>query len=265
MISCVASAGRSAGACRAKVSMRAPKFLRRRARARSISPRSAAPSGASGAGSLSRRSPPRSISFVAVNLVTPRYKSETRILIESRETAYSRPDGERLVDRDRTPDRRAGGAEPGAARAVARSRAQGRARSQACGAVRIRAGNWMVVVLRTAVVRRARPRSVAHVGRGARARALLRAAERLSDRKIARHRRRVPVAGSRSRRRRRQQDRRGISLAPAAGQARRHALGGPVARKRDRPHARQGRRGRGAGRGVPRALQPVRRPRTTTR
>ena len=43
------------------------------------------------------------ISFVAVNLVTPRYKSETRILIESRETAYSRPDGERLVDRDRTP------------------------------------------------------------------------------------------------------------------------------------------------------------------
>ncbi|HEV1998953.1 MAG TPA: exopolysaccharide transport family protein [Xanthobacteraceae bacterium] len=43
------------------------------------------------------------ISFVAVNLVTPRYKSETRILIESRETAYNRPDGERLVDRDRTP------------------------------------------------------------------------------------------------------------------------------------------------------------------
>src|SRR6202521_4257878 len=43
------------------------------------------------------------VSFVAVNLATPRYKSQTRILIESRETAYSRPDGERLVDRDRTP------------------------------------------------------------------------------------------------------------------------------------------------------------------
>jgi uncharacterized protein involved in exopolysaccharide biosynthesis/Mrp family chromosome partitioning ATPase len=43
------------------------------------------------------------LSFVAVNLVTPRYKSETRILIESRETAYNRPDGERTVDRDRTP------------------------------------------------------------------------------------------------------------------------------------------------------------------
>jgi succinoglycan biosynthesis transport protein ExoP len=43
------------------------------------------------------------LSFVAVNLITPRYKSETRILIESRETAYSRPDGERLIDRDRTP------------------------------------------------------------------------------------------------------------------------------------------------------------------
>jgi uncharacterized protein involved in exopolysaccharide biosynthesis/Mrp family chromosome partitioning ATPase len=43
------------------------------------------------------------VSFVAVNLVTPRYKSETRVLIESRETAYNRPDGERLADRDRTP------------------------------------------------------------------------------------------------------------------------------------------------------------------
>ena len=43
------------------------------------------------------------VSFVAVNLVTPRYKSETRILIESRETAYNRPDGERIADRDRTP------------------------------------------------------------------------------------------------------------------------------------------------------------------
>ena len=41
-------------------------------------------------------------SFVIVNLVTPRYKSESRVLIESRETAYNRAEGDRNVERDRT-------------------------------------------------------------------------------------------------------------------------------------------------------------------
>ncbi|HLF11877.1 MAG TPA: Wzz/FepE/Etk N-terminal domain-containing protein, partial [Gammaproteobacteria bacterium] len=40
-------------------------------------------------------------SFVAVNLVTPRYKSETRILIENRETVYNRPEADRNSERDR--------------------------------------------------------------------------------------------------------------------------------------------------------------------
>ncbi len=41
-------------------------------------------------------------SFAVVNLMTPRYKSESRVLIESRETAYNRAEGDRNVERDRT-------------------------------------------------------------------------------------------------------------------------------------------------------------------
>jgi len=43
------------------------------------------------------------LSFLAVNMITPRYKSEARVLIENRETPYSKPQGERgEVERDRT-------------------------------------------------------------------------------------------------------------------------------------------------------------------
>ncbi len=42
------------------------------------------------------------LAFVAVNMLTPRYLSETRVLIENRETSYSRPENDRNVDRDRT-------------------------------------------------------------------------------------------------------------------------------------------------------------------
>lgn len=41
-------------------------------------------------------------SFVAVNMITPRYKSEARVLIENRETAYSQPQNDRTQERDRT-------------------------------------------------------------------------------------------------------------------------------------------------------------------
>jgi polysaccharide biosynthesis transport protein len=42
------------------------------------------------------------LAFVAVNMLTPRYLSEARVLIENRETSYSRPENDRTVDRDRT-------------------------------------------------------------------------------------------------------------------------------------------------------------------
>lgn len=42
------------------------------------------------------------LSFAAVSMITPRYKSEARVLIENRETPYNQAQGERNVERDRT-------------------------------------------------------------------------------------------------------------------------------------------------------------------
>src|ERR1051325_4290187 len=48
------------------------------------------------------------LTFVGVNLLTPRYKSEARILIEGRENVFFRPDADKTaVDRDRTVDEQA--------------------------------------------------------------------------------------------------------------------------------------------------------------
>jgi len=44
------------------------------------------------------------LTFVGVNLITPKYKSEARILIEGRENVFFRPDAEKTVERDRTID-----------------------------------------------------------------------------------------------------------------------------------------------------------------
>ena len=41
------------------------------------------------------------VAFAVVNVITPRYRSEARVLIENRETSYSRPENDRN-DRDRT-------------------------------------------------------------------------------------------------------------------------------------------------------------------
>ncbi len=42
------------------------------------------------------------LSFAAVSMITPRYKSEARVLIENRETPYNQAQGERSPERDRT-------------------------------------------------------------------------------------------------------------------------------------------------------------------
>jgi polysaccharide biosynthesis transport protein len=41
------------------------------------------------------------LTFAAVNMMTPRYKSEARILIEGRENVFLRPEAEKLAERDR--------------------------------------------------------------------------------------------------------------------------------------------------------------------
>ena len=70
------------------------------------------------------------IAFVAVNYVTPRYKSEARVLIETRENIFLRPEAEthHRARRDRRPG---GGHQPGAAHPVARSRARRHPQAQA--------------------------------------------------------------------------------------------------------------------------------------
>ena len=44
------------------------------------------------------------LAFAGVNLVTPKYKSEARILIEGRENVFLRPEADKQPDRDRTVD-----------------------------------------------------------------------------------------------------------------------------------------------------------------
>src|SRR6476620_5842258 len=47
------------------------------------------------------------IAFIAVNLMTPRYKSEARALIETRENIFLRPEAERTNERNATVDQEA--------------------------------------------------------------------------------------------------------------------------------------------------------------
>ena len=47
------------------------------------------------------------LTFVSVNLITPKYKSEARIIIEGRENVFLRPEAEKNAERDRTVDQEA--------------------------------------------------------------------------------------------------------------------------------------------------------------
>ncbi len=47
------------------------------------------------------------LTFVGVNLITPKYKSEARILIEGRENVFLRPEAEKAGERDRAVDQEA--------------------------------------------------------------------------------------------------------------------------------------------------------------
>jgi uncharacterized protein involved in exopolysaccharide biosynthesis/Mrp family chromosome partitioning ATPase len=47
------------------------------------------------------------IAFAAVNLITPRYKSEARVLLEMRESIFLRPDAEKSIERGTTVDQEA--------------------------------------------------------------------------------------------------------------------------------------------------------------
>ena len=44
------------------------------------------------------------VTFIGVNVITPRYKSEARVLIEGRESVFLRPEAEKSLERERTVD-----------------------------------------------------------------------------------------------------------------------------------------------------------------
>ena len=170
------------------------------------------------------------------------------------------PAAERRAQRGAHRARCRGRDQPGAARAVARSRARDHQEEQARRAAGIRsgaAGPFAAEVAAGAV--RDRPRSVlADAGR-ARARRLLRALHRLCGRQVARHRRRIPVARSGTCRARRQFDRRRLSGAAAECAAGAGQVGRPVAVGRDRQSAQEGRGGGIPRRGFSFEIEPVRR------
>src|SRR5579871_4609482 len=47
------------------------------------------------------------LAFLAVNLVTPKYKSESRVLIETRENIFLRPEADKTLDQGTTVDQEA--------------------------------------------------------------------------------------------------------------------------------------------------------------
>ena len=133
------------------------------------------------------------LAFAGVNLVTPRYRSEARVLIETRENIFLRPDAEKTA-RARHHRRPGSGDQPGPAHPVARSRARGHQEAQARRAAGIRSG------AARQIVPAGRPRPHRHrqgpdehdAGR-ARAQKLFRAAVRVPGRKVARDRDRVRI------------------------------------------------------------------------
>ena len=194
------------------------------------------------------------ITLVFVQFITPRYQSESRVFIESRDNIYLRPD----VDKDTDPERgrRRGGDQPGADHSVARSRPRGDRQAQARRAARIRSGAQRRIADQgRARSARSRQRSAEHDSGRARARSLLRSADGDAGRQIARHQYRLLVPGSRACRPGRQRHRRRLSDAAARGQGGPGQDRGAMARRRNRNHAAEGRRGRSQGRGLPRQGQ----------
>ena len=137
------------------------------------------------------------LTFVGVNLITPKYKSEARILIEGRENVFFRPEADKSAsERDRTVDQEAVTSQVqlalsrDLARQVIKELKLGERPEFDSDAARRLADPLFA--------RLPRPRQgpAQHDARGARARSLLRAADGVSGRQVARHLDRIPVGRS---------------------------------------------------------------------
>ena len=198
------------------------------------------------------------LSLAAVNMVTPRYKSEARILIDGRENVFLRPNGERSEERTALD---AEAVTSQVQLVLSRDLAREIIRKNKL-AERPEFDPVLQGILAAEVAAgpgRHRPRPVlADAGR-ARAGSLLRSLHGLCGRQVPRHRRRIPVARSRTCRARRQLDRRRLSGAAAGRAAGAGQIREPVAVGRNREPAQEGRRSRIARRGFPFQVEPVRR------
>ena len=153
------------------------------------------------------------LAFAAVNMMTPRYKSEARVLIET-PREHLPAAGRREGGSDRGSPRRSGsGDQPGPAHPVARSRARRHPEAQARRAAGVRSGAARHLDLSarswasSGIVQD--PMSMTPEERVLKS--LFRPADRVSGRKVPRHRDRVRIRRSRARRARRQRDRRRLS------------------------------------------------------
>ena len=165
--------------------------------ASSISARSGARWCARSGGSSGPAIAVAALTFVGVNLITPRYKSEARILIEGRENVFLRPEAEKgAIERDRTVDQEAVTSQVQLAlsRDLARQVIK-RAQARRAAGIRLRAARRVADPL-FARLPRARQGSAEHDAGGAGARSLLRAADRVPGRQVARDRDRIPVGRS---------------------------------------------------------------------
>ena len=154
------------------------------------------------------------LSITAVNMITPRYKSEARILVDGRENVFLRPNGERNEERTSL-DAEAVTSQVQLlqSRDLAREIIKKNKLAELPGIRSGAAGIFAAEIGAGPVRHRPRP-ALADAGR-ARARCLLRALHGLRGRQVPRHRRRIPVARSRARGARRQLDRRRLPGAAA--------------------------------------------------
>ncbi len=152
------------------------------------------------------------------------------------------------------------GDQPGAARALARSGAPGGQAAEARRAAGIRRGAARRVAgALFARLSRACQGPARNDRRGARARGLLRAADRVSGRQVARDLDRIPIGRSRARRQGRQHHRGQLPDHAADRAPGSDPRGRALARRRDRHHAQARGRSRGQGGGIPLQDQPVHR------
>ena len=194
--------------------------------------------------------------FAFAWLSTPHYKAETRLLIETRESVFTRPDAGN-AESDKSVARRGGGHLAGRGDRLDRHLEAGRAEARSVEAAGIRRGGRHVAVRPVPDRRRPEERSQRDPARRAGAEEVPREAQHLPGREVARHRDRDVVGEPGARGQDSEHHRRRLS----GGAARRQAA---VERRRDRLAGARDRRSvearegcRGARRRLPLAVGPA--------